>query len=152
MQKACGHPCGLPQFGGGWFQGLFHSPKRGSFHLSLAVLVRYRSAERIQPCGMGSTDSDGVSRVPPYLGYSRRTYIGSRTGLSPSSAQLSRSSRSRHILQTKSRNPGGHVRRFGLLRVRSPLLAESLLISSPRGTEMFHFPRFASAPYVFRCG
>ena len=40
-----------------------------------------------------------------------------------------------------SRNPGGHVRRFGLVRFRSPLLAESLLISSPRGTEMFHFPR-----------
>ena len=27
------------------------------------------------------------------------------------------------------------------MRVRSPLLAQSLLISSPRGTEMFHFPR-----------
>ena len=41
----------------------------------------------------------------------------------------------------RSRNPGGQVPRFGLLRVRSPLLAQSLLISSPRGTEMFHFPR-----------
>ncbi len=30
-----------------------------------------------------------------------------------------------------------------MLRFRSPLLAESLLLSSPRGTEMFHFPRFA---------
>ena len=30
--------------------------------------------------------------------------------------------------------------RFSLLRVRSPLLAESRLISSPAGTEMFHFP------------
>ena len=25
-----------------WFQVLFHSPSRGSFHLSLAVLVHYR--------------------------------------------------------------------------------------------------------------
>ena len=25
-----------------WFQVLFHSPNRGSFHLSLAVLVHYR--------------------------------------------------------------------------------------------------------------
>ena len=33
---------------------------------------------------------------------------------------------------------------FGLLRFRSPLLAESLLISSPPGTEMFQFPGFAS--------
>jgi hypothetical protein len=37
------------------------------------------------------------------------------------------------------------VIRFGLFRVRSPLLTESRLISLPRGTEMVHFPRFASA-------
>ena len=35
--------------------------------------------------------------------------------------------------------------RFGLLRVRSPLLAESLLFSFPAGTEMFQFPAFAPA-------
>ena len=34
-------------------------------------------------------------------------------------------------------------RRFGLLRVRSPLLAQSLLFSFPPGTEMFQFPGFA---------
>ena len=34
---------GLPQLVGNWFQVLFHSPIRGSFHLSLTVLVRYRS-------------------------------------------------------------------------------------------------------------
>ena len=33
---------------------------------------------------------------------------------------------------------------FGLFRVRSPLLAESHLISFPEGTEMFHFPSFAT--------
>ena len=32
---------------------------------------------------------------------------------------------------------------FGLLRVRSPLLAQSLLFSLPPGTEMFQFPGFA---------
>ena len=32
--------------------------------------------------------------------------------------------------------------RFGLFRVRSPLLTESLLFSLPAGTEMFHFPAF----------
>ena len=36
--------------------------------------------------------------------------------------------------------------RFGLLRVRSPLLAQSLLFSFPAGTEMFQFPAFAPAP------
>jgi len=34
-----------------------------------------------------------------------------------------------------------HVR-FGLFRVRSPLLTESRLFSFPVGTEMFHFPTF----------
>ncbi len=37
----------------------------------------------------------------------------------------------------------------GLLRVRSPLLAESLLMSFPPGTEMFQFPGFASSHYGF---
>ena len=32
--------------------------------------------------------------------------------------------------------------RFRLIPFRSPLLRESLLLSSPRGTEMFQFPRF----------
>ena len=34
-------------------------------------------------------------------------------------------------------------RLYGLVRVRSPLLAESLLISFPTGTQMFQFPAFA---------
>jgi hypothetical protein len=34
------------------------------------------------------------------------------------------------------------LRRFRLVPFRSPLLRESLLLSSPRGTEMFQFPRF----------
>jgi hypothetical protein len=37
--------------------------------------------------------------------------------------------------------------RFGLFRVRSPLLTESLLLSLPPGNEMFQFPGFAR---VFR--
>ena len=40
----------------------------------------------------------------------------------------------------RSRNPGKQASRFGLLRFRSPLLTQSLLMSSPSGTEMFHFP------------
>src|ERR1043165_4539403 len=39
---------------------------------------------------------------------------------------------------------------FRLFRFRSPLLSESRLFSLPLGTEMVHFPRFASSPYVFR--
>ena len=36
-------------------------------------------------------------------------------------------------------------RATGLVRVRSPLLAESLLMSFPPATEMFQFARFASS-------
>ena len=45
--------------------------------------------------------------------------------------------------------PLKHTRLNGLLPVRSPLLRESQLISFPKGTEMFHFPSFASHDYVF---
>ena len=40
--------------------------------------------------------------------------------------------------------------RFGLVRFRSPLLTDSLLISLPTGTQMFHFPasRSCGAPFV----
>ena len=44
MQKACGNPVRPPQLVSTQFQILFHSPNRGSFHLSLAVLVHYRSS------------------------------------------------------------------------------------------------------------
>ena len=44
MQKARRHSTKLLRpLVGAWFQGLFHSSVRGSFHLSLTVLVRYRS-------------------------------------------------------------------------------------------------------------
>ncbi len=42
--------------------------------------------------------------------------------------------------------------RFGLVRVRSPLLTESRLLSSPGGTEMFQFPPFATRAYGFSAG
>ena len=44
MQKARRHrSTRLRPLVGAWFQVLFHSPNRGAFHLSLTVLVRYRS-------------------------------------------------------------------------------------------------------------
>ena len=55
--------------------------------------------------------------------------IATNTGLSPTLAKLS--------------NLFSFTLVDRLVRVRSPLLTESLLISFPLGTEMFHFPRFA---------
>ena len=49
LQKARRHPRriappGLRPAGSARFQALFHSPRRGAFHRSLTVLVRYRSS------------------------------------------------------------------------------------------------------------
>ena len=43
MQKARRHSCELRPLVGTWFQELFHSSVRSAFHLSLTVLVHYRS-------------------------------------------------------------------------------------------------------------
>ena len=70
MQKARRHHTRwLRPLVGAWFQELFHSPRRGAFHLSLTVLVHYRSHGSIQPCRMVPADSHRVSRAPRYSGY-----------------------------------------------------------------------------------
>ena len=61
-------------------------------------------------------------------------------------------SRSRKVAVRIERWPHNPARarrhgRFGLIPVRSPLLRESRLLSSPGVTEMFHFAPFASGPY-----
>ena len=69
MQKARRHHTRwLRPLVGAWFQGLFHSSVRGTFHLSLTVLVRYRSLGSIQPFGMVPDNSTGIPRVPAYSG------------------------------------------------------------------------------------
>ena len=87
-------------------------------------------------------DSGRVSRAPPYSGCCQaRSKIP--TGLSPAQGGLSiplRSPLPRHaaVLQPRDRS------RFGLLPVRSPLLGESRLMSSPPATWMFRFAGLAS--------
>ena len=67
------------------------------------------------------------------------------TGLSPCLAQFSITILIQFIILYRSPttpiSPKQH--RFGLFRVRSPLLAKSLLFSPPMGNEMFQFPTFA---------
>jgi hypothetical protein len=124
--------------------GSLDSPHRGSFHLSLAVLVHYRSTGSIQAYEMVLADSGRIARVPPYLGTPLSQLPVSATGLSPSMARLSRQLAYRKLILNAVPLPRSNFfGRFGLFRFRSPLLAESRLFSFPRGTEMFHFPRFA---------
>src|SRR5690625_4626875 len=48
--------------------GTLSLPFRGTFHLSLMVLVHYRSLGSIYPWEMVLPDSNGISRVPLYSG------------------------------------------------------------------------------------
>ena len=55
-----------------------------------------------------------------------------------------------HPLRPAFPDPSASIRATaGLFRFRSPLLAESPLMSVPPGTEMFQFPGFASCAYEF---
>src|SRR4029453_8724472 len=82
MQKARGHPAGLPPLVSARFQVLFHSAHRGACHRSVALLVHYRSSRSIQPWRVDPPYSTRVSRDRDYS-RARRFPV---TGLSPSSA------------------------------------------------------------------
>ena len=112
---------------------LFHSSTRGSFHLSLTVLVRYRSLGSTQAWRVVPPSSDRIPRAPSY---SRNTAFLPLQDF--------------HLLRSSFPANSSYSSMFtGLIRVRSPLLAESRLISFPTGTQMFQFPAFASYHYVF---
>ena len=115
---------------------------------------------------MVPTDSHRISRVPYYLGYFSRVHCISTTGFAPSvtglsmpfvytaclpvsDRQITPKSPTTPIMQ---RPPAITHDRFGLFRVRSPLLTESLLFSLPVGTEMFHFPTFPLPALYIQAG
>lgn len=147
--------------------GTLSLPSRGTFHLSLTVLVRYRSLGSIQAYQVVLADSHEIPRAPCYSGirHTRQTAVSS-TGLTPSTAHHStmirlpprtHAPRSTALRTTHPTTPlmqplpGITHQRFSLIRFRSPLLTESQLFSLPAGTEMFHFPAFPPTPYEFRC-
>ena len=130
-----------------FFSPFLHSSARGSFHLSLTVLVHCRSPGSIQPCGMVPAVSRRIPRVLRYSGGGPAWFRVSPTGLSPSPAGVSTplGYASPGFLRPLllPRRARRHAPGLGILRFRSPLLAESLLFSSPAGTEMFQFPALA---------
>ena len=107
---------------------------------------------------MVDPDSDRVSRAPPYSGtaswrtndfaYKTVTFFGPAFQLILLSLIFDHSTGHPHAaLQHR-------LRRFGLLRVRSPLLAESLLISFPGLLRWFTSSSMAPVSYfiqIFRC-
>src|SRR3954464_6297237 len=71
-------------------------------------------------------DSGRITRVPPYLGTPLGQDPVSATGLSPSMARLSRRLAYQiPVLNAVPQPRRSFLRRFGLFRFRSPLLAES---------------------------
>ena len=150
LQKARRHTVkGAPTARGRAVSGAVSLPSRGAFHLSLTVLVRYRSRESVQPWRVVPPASRGVSRARATLGRRPAASDLPGTGLSPCSAGfpgrsprwlVCNSGRGMRPSVAPPNNTGAetparlHARRFGLARFRSPLLPGSRLISLPRGT------------------
>ncbi len=123
----------VPQFVNTRFQVLFHSPPGVLFtfpsqYYALSVTKEYlalRGGPRLFRQGFSCLDVLWILLVLLAVSY---------TGLSPSLTGLS----STVLLQLKviycSPNPGMHASRFGLFRVRSPLLTESMFLSLPPAT------------------
>ena len=80
--------------------GTVSLPSRGAFHLSLTVLVRYRSQESVQPWRVVPPDSYRISRVRHYSGICKAVAAVSPTGLLPALADLSMSVRLRQRFVT----------------------------------------------------
>ena len=70
--------------------GTISLPSRGSFHLSLTVLVHYRSPIDTEAYGVVPTDSWQVARPRHYLGSIAESACVSCTGLLPPVVRLSR--------------------------------------------------------------
>ena len=104
-------------------------------------------------------DSRGISRVPRYSGSMSSEPITCRLPgchrlwpIVPDRSTNRLVYHSPALRPNRPYNPGVQAPRFGLVRVRSPLLAESLLFSVPAGTEMVHFPALSSTRLCIQRG
>ena len=104
-------------------------------------------------------DSRGISRVPRYSGTCPASQMAFAYGAVTLYGRSFQSVRLANWLVTRRPcGPAGPTTPpckhdgLGYVRVRSPLLAESLLFSFPVGTEMVHFPTLSSTAYVFSGG
>ena len=71
--KGTPSPCRAPTVCRHTVSGTISLPSRGTFHLSLTVLVRYRSSGSIQAYQVVLADSHKISRAPCYSGTHTRT-------------------------------------------------------------------------------
>ena len=146
--RSLGTACGLASVG---FR-LFSPPFRGTFQLSLALLLHYRSRDVFRIGRLYLPASRTISNAR-YSGYPQSRLFPSPTGLSPSKVRRSRHVRlgkpaSTEVLHTTSPQPHRAGIRFVLCRFRSPLLTASQLISCPPPTRMLYFGGF---PFLAEC-
>ena len=136
----------LPLLVGKWFQVLFHSPpgvlftfpSRYLFTIGRQVVFSLGRWSSQLPTGFHvPRGTQGIPRAHRSFTYGPLTLCGE-----PFQVLLLLLC----VPLWGPYNPRFRKTGFGLIRVRSPLLAESLLISFPPGTEMFQFPGFASGP------
>ncbi len=156
LQKARSHPERLPRLVSTRFQALFHDPSPGCFSSfphgtsSLSVTREYLGLAS----GLARFTRDFTG--PVLLGKSLRRRLQFRVRdchpLRPDFPDCSATTRLCNSSPPRQRRPSAPTtpitqrppaitrNRFSLIRFRSPLLTESLLLSLPAGTEMFHFP------------
>ncbi len=139
--------------------GTISFPSRGAFHLSLTVLVHYRSSRVFSLRQWSAWIPTGFLVSRGTHEHRREAPIVSRTGLSPSVVAHSRVLRLRRCFVTPCGS--GRIRRrvvqphrcIGLPAVRSSMVwasprslaATNGMISFPPGTEMVQFPGFPPA-------
>lgn len=138
-------------------------PSRGTFHLSLTVLVRYRSDRNIQAYPTVWADSHGVPRDPCYLGdaigrpcafrYGALTLCGpvfNPVPLTHGFLQLPAgpSEPAHAIPQHPTRNPRrvSHAQGLAIIRFRSPLLTEYPFLQVLRCFTSLRTPRPKPVP------
>ena len=129
------------------FQVLFHSPHRGTFHLSLTVLVHYRSPD-VFSLGEWTPQLPAGLACPAVLRYQASGLHIFAYGTVTRSGWLSHT-----ILLTCSPLCGLALQPpCACTRVWAApfsLATTQGMLSFPLGTEMFQFPRFPPTAYVF---
>jgi hypothetical protein len=144
------------------FQDLFHPPRRGAFHLSLTVLVHYRSC-RVFSLGRWSAllpaafhvdrGTQVQTRRPPAFTYGALTPCGGP--FQASSASLRFCPTAWRVtwpawsgLQPPCRN-GRCLGTAWVWAAPGSFATTTGILSLPRGTEMFQFPRCPPPGYGF---
>src|SRR5699024_4269816 len=139
--------------------GTISLPSRGTFHHSLTVLIRYRSYWVFRLTGWSRQihsrfHGPAATREHNHTQHTIFTYGTLTHSGRPSQTTSANHATARpgstapeklHPTTPHAQPLSGITHtRFSLIRVRSPLLTESLLFSLPTGTEMFHFPASTS--------